>query len=49
VCYNTALTGVGMGLRILTAGYFYGPEVAAAVRASSTYLLPFIYLKDLKL
>ena len=49
VCHNTALTGVGMGLGILIARYFYRPKVAVAVRALSAYLLPFIYLRDLKL
>jgi len=49
VRYDMALTGVGIGLGILTAGYFYRPEVAAAVGALSAYLLLFIYLRDLKL
>lgn len=47
--YNAALTSVGMGLGILTVGYFYRPKAAVAVRALSAYLLPFIYLRDLKL
>jgi len=49
VRYDAASTGIRIGLGILTAGYFYRPEVAVVVRALSTYLLPFIYLKDLKL
>ena len=47
--YNAALTGVGIGLGILTVGYFYRPKAAAAVRALYAYILPFIYLGDLKL
>jgi len=49
VLYNIALTGIGVGLGILTVRYFSGPEAAAAVRAFSIYLLPIIHLKDLKL
>ena len=47
--YNAALTGVGIGLGVLTAGYFYRPKAAVAVGALSACLLPFIYLGDLKL
>ena len=47
--YNTASTSVGIGLGILIVGYFYRPKAAAAVRASCAYILPFIYLRDLKL
>ena len=49
VRHDAASTGVGMGLGILTAGYFCGPEVAAAVGASSACLLPFMCSGDLKL
>jgi len=49
VFYNAALTSLGVGIRILIAGYIGGPKAAAAVTASSTYLYPFIYLGDLKL
>jgi len=49
VFYNTALTGLGVSIRILTARYISRPKAAAAVTALSTYLYPFIYLGDLKL
>ena len=47
--YNIALTSLGVGIRILIAGYISGPKAAAAVTALSTYLYPLIYLGDLKL
>ena len=47
--YNAALTGIGVGLGVLTAGYFYRPKAAAVVGASSAYLLPIMRLGDLKL
>ena len=46
---DTALTGVGTGLGILTAGYLSGPKTAVTIGALSTCLLPFMYLGDLKL
>jgi len=49
VLYDVALTGLGVGIGILTAGYIGGPKAAAAVTALNTYLYPFIYLGDLKL
>ena len=47
--YNAASTGVGVGLGVLTARYFGGPKAAAAVRALSACLYPFMCLGDLKL
>ena len=44
-----ASTSIGMGLGILIVGYFGRPKAIVAVRASSTYLLPIMRLKDLKL
>jgi len=49
VFYNTALTSLGVGIGILTAGYIGRPKAAAAVTALSACLYPFIYLGDLKL
>lgn len=46
---DAASTGVGVGLGILTAGYFCGPKAAAAVGASCTCLYRFMYSGDLKL
>ena len=46
---NVVSTGVGVGLGILTAKYFSGPEAAVAVRALSACLLSFMYSEDLKL
>jgi len=46
---DIALTGVGIGFKILTAKYIGRPMAAAAVGALSAYLYPFMYLKDLKL
>ena len=47
--YNIALTSLGIGIGILTAGYISRPKAAAAVAALSAYLYSFIYLGDLKL
>ena len=49
VLRDAASTGVGVGLGILTAGYFYGPKAAAAVAASCACLYRFICSGDLKL
>ena len=49
VFYNIALTSIGVGLGILTVGYFSRPKAAAVVRAFSAYLLLIIRLRDLKL
>jgi len=49
VLYNAALTGIGVGLGVLIAGYFYRPKAIVVVGASSACLLPIIRLGDLKL
>ena len=46
---DAALTGVGVGFKILIARYFYRLNAVVAVRALCTYLYYFIYLGDLKL